>query len=76
MAEQQLTLLVEVNFEGAGHEREPMGLNLTLSDTNPSDEDIASAIYDEVLEHLQKHPRQVPETTRCDKTVDMFGGES
>jgi len=76
MAEQQLTLLVEVHFQGEGHEREPMGLNLTLSDTNPSDEDIAGAVYDEVLEHLQKHPRQVPEQTRCDKTVDMFGGES
>ncbi len=75
MAEQQLTLLVEVDFEGAGHERPSLCVNMTLSDTNPSDEDIASAVYEEVLEHLQKHPRRVPEQTRCDKTVDMFGGE-
>jgi len=73
--EQQLTLLIEVSFEGKGHERESLCVDVTLSDTNPSDEDIASAVYEEVLEHLQKHPRQVPEPTRCDKTVDMFGGE-
>lgn len=76
MAEQQLTLMIEVDFDGAGHQRPPLCVSLTLSNTSPSDEDIASEVYHEVLEHLQKHPRQVPEQTRCDKTVDMFGGES
>ena len=75
MAEQQLMLVIEVGFEGAGNERPSLCVDVTLSDTNPSDEDIASAVYEEVLEHLQKHPRRVPEQTRCDKTVDMFGGE-
>lgn len=76
MAEQQLRLLVEVDFEGAGHERPSLCVDMTLSDASPSDEDIASAVYEEVLDHLKRHPRQEPEQTRCDKTVDMFGGES
>jgi hypothetical protein len=55
----KLTMLINIDFQGIGHERESVCVNLTLHNETPSDEEIADFVRDEVLNHLQEFPAEV-----------------
>jgi hypothetical protein len=51
----RVSMNVEIHFKKGGQEREPLYLNLTLNQDNPSDDHIAQSIYDEVTDHLHQN---------------------
>ncbi len=57
----KVTISIDIEFKGDGQEREGLCVNLTLHQDNPSDDQIAQAIYDEVTQHLYENPRDADE---------------
>jgi hypothetical protein len=49
----KLKMTISIEFYQDGKDREPMYLNLDVHADNPTDENIADIIRDEIIEHLQ-----------------------
>ncbi len=68
-------ICVSVEFYRDGFTRESFDLDLTFTRDRVSDDDLAEAVRDALVEHMEDHPffPNSPAPERCDKTIDMFG---
>lgn len=48
-----LTMIIEINFYQDGKYREPLYLNIEMHKDNPSDDEIAEMVRDEIACHLE-----------------------
>lgn len=53
----KISMDISVWFCGEGQERAPLQVSLTLNAEDPTDEEIAEAVREEVAEHLAANPK-------------------